>query len=241
MGMGSMRIAICDDDTIFSARLEQWVREYFEINELHPPDIVIYEFGEDVLRDPGDLDIIFLDVELPGLSGIFTGQDLMRKYPRLLVFIITAFPEYLDEAMRFNAFRYLSKPLDKNRLYRDMQDAIKIQTNANAKIIIETKTETITVYMKDIICIEAKEHKVIVHTTKKDYVAIRHMPYWVEHLDTKSFYQTHRNYIVNLEYVVRFDETTIYLYNDELTAYLTKRKHREFKQAYLLYLEGQGR
>lgn len=88
-----------------------------------------------------------------------------------------------------------------------------------------------------IIAIEAQERKVIVHTARQDFDSIHNMDYWLEHLPQNSFFQTHRSFIVNFEHIVDFDHSTIHLSNQQITAYLTRRKYSSFKNAYLLYLE----
>ena len=63
---------------------------------------------------------------MPGLNGIYVGKELKEKNKNTIIFIITSYVEYLDDAMRFHVFRYLSKPLDKQRLFQNMKDAIQL-------------------------------------------------------------------------------------------------------------------
>ena len=74
-----MRILICDDDRLFSAQLEKCITDYFHRNGLKAPEIAIFERGEELLGDTGERDIVFLDVEMPGLSGIYIGNELKKK------------------------------------------------------------------------------------------------------------------------------------------------------------------
>ena len=60
-------------------------------------------------------DIASLDVEMPGRSGIHVGAELMQKNVYVKIIIITSFPDYLDEAMDFHVYRYLSKPKNQVR------------------------------------------------------------------------------------------------------------------------------
>lgn len=150
---------------------------------------------------------------------------------------ITAFSEYLDEAMRFHVFRYLSKPIDKQRLFRNLKDAIQIYTMSFVRLAIETRDGVHTVNTSEIILVEACGRGVMIHTTKKDYLSVKTMSYWSNTLCGKCFYQTHRSFIVNMEYVNGFDHTLISLYHDQFNAYLTRRKYSGFKKAYMLYLE----
>lgn len=65
------------------------------------PDYAFYSTGDALVRDEPRADIAFLDVEMPGVSGIQAGAKLKEKNPRVKIFIVTAYPDYLDEAMRF--------------------------------------------------------------------------------------------------------------------------------------------
>lgn len=232
-----MRILICDDDVEIAKQLEKIVHCYFQKNALKVPEIVTYDNGEDLLNDSGTKDIVFLDIEMPGMSGIYVGNELKRTNENVIIFIVTSYSEYLDEAMRFHVFRYLSKPLDKQRIFRNMKDALALYNTSVNKIPIETKNGISIVPAADIIFIEAHGHRVTIHTLRQDYESIHSMKYWVEKLNMPCFFFSHRSYLVNLKYVSDFDHSLIHLHNTQFAAYLTRRKYTQFKDAYLLYLE----
>ena len=112
-----LNFAICDDDFDFCNELEKYIIEYFSNKKLDAPDISVFHSSEDILASSKIYDIAFLDVEMSGLSGIHAGKELTKRNKNMIFFIITSFEDYLDEALRFHAFRYLSKPLD-NRFLR---------------------------------------------------------------------------------------------------------------------------
>lgn len=232
-----MRILICDDDKLVAEQLNGYLHEYFNKNNLKCPDIEIYSDGEALLQDSGEKDIVFLDVEMPGMSGIFVGNELKKENENVIIFIVTSYTEYLDDAMRFHVFRYLSKPVDKQRLFRNMKDAMELYNTSVTKIPIETKQEVHIVLATDIISVEAHGRKVIVHTIADDYESIYNMQYWVHALQMSCFFQSHRSFIVNLGHVTDFDHSLIHLCSNQFQAYLTRRKYTKFKEAYLLYLE----
>ena len=118
-----------------------------------------------------------------------------------------------------------------------MKDALTYYNSITTKIPVETKQGVYSFPASQIIAIEAQERKVIVHTARQDFDSIHNMDYWLEHLPKNSFFQTHRSFIVNFEHIVDFDHSTIHLSNQQITAYLTRRKYSSFKNAYLLYLE----
>lgn len=232
-----MYISICDDDPLITENLTKYIKNYFGHNHIKCPEIVCFSSGEDLLANCGTIDILFLDIEMPGVNGIYVGKELKRRNNNIIIFIITAYSEYLDEAMRFHVFRYLSKPLDKQRLFRNMKDALYLYNSMTYKIPIETKQGMNTLPASSIIAVEAQGRKVIIHTTLRNFESVHNMQYWHEILPTNRFFQTHRSFIINFEYVTDFDHTLIHLANNQFSAYLTRRKYSAFKEAYLLYLE----
>lgn len=232
-----MHILLCDDELSSARQLKCYLAEYFTKNKLQNPEYVMFSNGESLLGSNIVADIAFLDVEMPGISGIHVGEYLKQSNPNVIIFIVTAYPGYLDEAMHFQVFRYLSKPVDKNRLFRNMKDALFQYHTLVKKIVIETKEEIISVMMTDIVCIEARDRKVFVYTRQGTYCSVKSISYWIEQLNNGSFFQTHRSFIVNMHYISHFDKMQVYFTEPDITAYLTRRKYKQFKDAYMLYVE----
>ena len=113
-------------------------------------------------------------------------QEYFKKKelnPHVIIFIVTSFMEYLDSAMEIHVFRYLNKPIDKLRLFRNLKDALRIYNAQTLQIAIETKSEVYTVYTHDIIFVEARDRKITVYTTNGSYRSIHSMNYWVNKLN----------------------------------------------------------
>ena len=211
-----MRILICDDDALIVEQLQKYIRNFFEKIGVKCPELVCFSDGESLLADKGEKDILFLDVEMPGMNGIYVGNELK---------------------MRFHVFRYLSKPLDKQRFFRNMKDAVDLYNTMTIKIPIETKQGVHTLPASSVIAVEAQGRKVVIHTTQRDFESIRNMQYWLELLPKNCFFQTHRSFIINFEHVTDFDRTLVHMADEQFPAYLTQRNYSAFKQAYLLYLD----
>lgn len=240
-----MRIVLCDDDERILVQLKDWLREYFEENGLCQPEYAAYGDGDELLAkedrpDAGRVDIAFLDVEMPGSSGIHVGARLQNRNPYLKIFIVTCYADYLDEAMKFHVFRYLSKPLDRARLFRNMKDAL-YQLNMDTRpILIETAKETVTRYADEIVMVEAMGRKVTVHAVDRRYESLQKMGEWEKLLDIGCFVRTHRSFLINMKYVSSFSDDLITLTAPDgirYSAYLARRRYRGFKDAYLLYVE----
>ena len=231
-----MRILICDDDSLVVEQLQKYIRNFFKNISLKCPEIACFSDGESLRADTGDKDILFLDIEMPGINGIYVGNELKRANDNIINFVVTSYSQYLDDAMRFHVFRYLSKPLDIHRFFRNMKDAIDLYTTMAINLPIETKQGVHTLPASSVIAVEAQGRKVTVHTTLCDFESVHNMQYWLELLPKNLFFQTHRSFIINFEHVTNFDRNLIYM-TAGLSAYLTKRKYSLFKEAYLLYLE----
>ena len=95
-----MRIVFCDDDPFILRQLLSLVKDFFANLGGAEPEYTVYPSGDKLIRQGAQFDIAFLDVEMPGASGIHAGAKLKERNPRIKIFIVTAYPDYLDEAMR---------------------------------------------------------------------------------------------------------------------------------------------
>lgn len=234
-----MRVIFCDDDPAALAQLQLYVSEYFARPGGKTPEFACYHSGDALLAAEARADIAFLDVEMPGVSGICVGAKLKEQNPSIIIFIVTSYPDYLDEAMRFQVFRYLSKPIDKDRLFRNLKDAVYRYNMESREFPIMTSDGVYVRRAEEIICVEAAQRKVFVHTTDGILQSTQNMEHWRQTLALPCFYVTHRSYIVNLHFVntIRKDSILLKYRDKELTAYLTRRRYTACKDTYLWYME----
>lgn len=235
-----MRILICDDNEAIVRQLQGYIREFFGTLGGKLPELGVYDSGEALLARETRADMAFLDVEMPGVSGIHIGAKLKERNPYIKIFIVTAYPDYLDEAMRFQVFRYLSKPIDKNRLFRNLKDAISQYGLETREYPIVTQGGIVVRRAEEIVCVEARQRKVLVFTTEDVLQSVENMEHWRELLTAPCFFVTHRSFIVNMRFVGAVEKDAILLKHgeQERIAYLTRRKYSEFKNAFLLFMEG---
>lgn len=234
-----MRIVFCDDEPLILAQLQKLVQEFFNTLGGTQPEFVAYESGDLLIQNETCVDIAFLDVEMPGVSGIHIGAKLKERNPQVKIIIVTAFPDYLDEAMRFQVFRYLSKPIEKTRLFRNLKDAIYAYNMETREYPISTSEGIFIRRAEEIVYVETTGRKVLVHTIDKQFLSTKNIDYWRQTLNLPCFYSTHRSYTINMRYVYNINKDTVVLkYADkEKTVFLSRRKYSQFKDAYLMYME----
>lgn len=234
-----MRIIFCDDDPAVLTQIQKYVAEFFDKQGVMQPEYAVYKTGDMLIRNETRADIAFLDVEMPGVSGIYVGARLKEINPRIKIFIVTAYSDYLDEAMRFQVFRYLSKPIDKTRLFRNLKDAIYSYSIESCEFPISTSDGIFVRRSEEIIYIETSQRKTIVHTTDGIFISNQNIEYWKRTLTLPCFFSTHRSFIVNMRFVycIRRDSVTLKSDGQLSEVFLSRRKYTQFKDTYLIYME----
>ncbi|MCM1254077.1 MAG: LytTR family DNA-binding domain-containing protein [Clostridium sp.] len=232
-----MKIAVCDDEKI--------VREDIagKIKSLYPQtEIYLYEDGEKLLQSGEAFDIIFLDIQMDGMSGMEAAKKLReseRGKDAVLIFV-TALEEYVYQAFDVEAFHYLVKPFQKVKFYEVLSAAVK-KCGQNRRrldeeeksISIKSGRVTFKVYIKDIIYAEVFNRKIILHKTDGELEFYGKM----NDLEKKlggDFFRPHRAYLVQLRYVSSYNATSITLENGERII-MAKQKYEEFVKHYFQY------
>lgn len=109
-----LRIAICDDDRLHSSTLHTLLLTYCEQHSI-AAQIMIFHSGFDLLStvdDQGPFDLYFLDILMPGMTGIDVGHKIRQEDTSSLIIYLTSSAEYAVESYMIRAFHYLIKPFD---------------------------------------------------------------------------------------------------------------------------------
>ena len=112
-----MKIAICDDEKNLRRDLRRLVEIHLELKGLSF-SVSEYESGEQLLADSRseDIDILFLDIEMPGKGGMETASLLRASGRKMLIIFITAYPDYVFQGYEVQAFHYILKPYQEKKI-----------------------------------------------------------------------------------------------------------------------------
>ena len=86
-----MRVLICDDDPIILNNLKSCVKKFFSAKRMENVEIVGFTDGKSIIEDTGNKDIVFLDIEMPGMDGIYAGKKIKESCTDALIFVVTSF------------------------------------------------------------------------------------------------------------------------------------------------------
>jgi len=204
---------VIDDDEMSLKIVETLINktEFLELKGLYNSSLE----GATVLSQE-QVDIIFLDIEMPEMSGL----DLLKTfdtYPQII--LISSKESYAIEAFEHEVTDYLLKPIDDySRFLKSVLKAKKgiekkseklIQTENPNNVFIKVDSLLINFNLKDILWVEAYGDYVKIHTSEKYYVVYSTMKAMCEKLPSNDFIRVHRSFIVRLDKIKNIDLTNL--------------------------------
>ena len=167
-----MNILICDDDKLYIDMIRKYVDEFFADHKITDYKVYEYNSGDEAAKNNEKIDIAFLDVEMDGINGIEAGKCLRNNNKNIVLFIITSYMGYLDDAMDEGVFRYINKPLERPVIMRGLHKALLLCSKSQSKKInIEYKGDNVIIEQDSIICIESLVRKRYIKTDTQSYSA----------------------------------------------------------------------
>lgn len=210
-----MNIAICDDENKAIDEIKKYVTFFFEENKF-PFNIYVFSSGSEVINSPIHFDFAFLDIEMDGVNGIQVGKNLQEKNAKIIIFFITAYDSYLDDAFNLRVFRYLPKPIDPQRLYHSLDAAIELLNDSRITFFDAASNKMVQLSMQEIIYAEIENRMTKFVSTSGVNYSKEKISFWKEKLTPVYFASPHLSFIVNLKYAVDFSRKMITLrYQDE--------------------------
>ncbi|MDO9511056.1 MAG: LytTR family transcriptional regulator DNA-binding domain-containing protein [Bacteroidales bacterium] len=216
--MNTIRCLIIDDE----APARQLIREYLQI---HPDIYIEHECcdGFDGLKQINNLkpDLIFLDVQMPRLSG-FEMLEVVEHQP--VIIFTTAYDEYAIKAFEANASDYLLKPFSRQRLDQALEKAllairskhnnpeipfinhVPYQQEIKRRIVVKTRHQIKVLSTSDICCIAAEGDYVMIHTATEKFLKNFTMKAMEEQLDPSQFIRVHRSFLVNINCIKNLEQ-----------------------------------
>ncbi len=166
-----MKILICDDEENNLRLLQLHIEEYMK-NHFIPCDITLTANPLNIVFDEKCYDLAFLDIQMDGIDGISLAKELRSRNSKLVLFFITNYDEYQDDAMDLRAFRFFEKPFDVNRLYSSLDKAMEYIDGAYVDGFIATDGTLQRILVDDILYVTRNNRKVMLVTkSSKLYTA----------------------------------------------------------------------
>lgn len=223
------RVALCDDQEYILVQLKKMLCEIFKKRDCQYV-IEAFSSGEELISKNEYYDMIFLDIEMPGMDGIQAGEIIRQRNMECKIIMATSAVERYKEAFHIRAFRFVTKPFVADEI-EEAVDAVLSLKKDDDSIELYYQRILCKVKLKDIQYIQAyngySEFLVGNRIFRKE-VSLNNME---ELLDRQFFSRIHRQYIINMRWITSYDNGEVIVGNQVIP--VSKRKRKEFEQEYM--------
>ncbi len=226
--IGAMKIAICDDEKIFLDSLEEKI--YGILSKL---DCEVIPFGsaEALLSSAMDYDLIFLDIEMGGMDGMRAAKQIRETDFETPLVFLTSHTEMAIEGYEVNAFRFLKKPVEEEKLRQTLQD-IQLMKASHKGVMIKAGGEEIVVIPSEVLFLESDNNNVRIITSSGSITTRLKLSEAIEIFNriNDTIRKVHRCSAVNLDHVARLRDREAVLDDGSVIA-VSRSCFADFKNA----------
>lgn len=182
-------------------------------------------------------DIIFLDIEMPGLNGMETARKIREKDKNVIVIFITNLIQMAVDGYEVEAFDFIVKPINHDTFLMKLERAIsRINTSSSESIMVKCKGEIFSIRIDSIKYIESDDHYLIYHTldgTYREYATLKDVE---KRINNKAFARCNQCFLVNLKYVSKFVQNDVFIGDTPLN--MSRPQKKAFIEKYFKYIGG---
>ena len=197
----------------------------------------MFSGGEELLSYNGQIDILFLDIQMKDMDGMETARKLRANQFRGFLVFITVLREMVFQSFEVQAYDYLVKPVDKKQFEKTMERLYTSMQNASEDSLLVQKGYEGRIIPKDeIVFCEIIDRKIYLNLASGEVVDYYER---IENLETKldnRFYRCHRSYLINLKHLKGYKNGTAYMDNGKEIP-VSRLRSKEFSGVVLQYMK----
>lgn len=233
--MKNIKIAIIDDKESDASFLKSFIDKYQESHkDNYCFQIINFDRGINFI-DPfdGSFDIVFLDIDMPIMSGLETAKKIREFKSRMNIIFVTNYASLAVDGYGVDALGFIVKPVKENDVYFVLDKALdKIEReSSDEKVIIKIKSGYQTIKTSSIKYIEVNVHDIFYHTLDGTFKTRGVLKQIEETFDKKKFVKASSCYLVNLDFIDSIEGDDIKIDGTRLKIARTRKK--EFIEAFL--------
>ena len=231
-----IRIAICDDEKHMSDHIRAMASDFFR-KKNREIQLRTFLSGEELLNYDGQIDILFLDIQMNGMDGLETARKLRAGKFRGFLIFITVLKEMVFQSFEVQAYDYLVKPVDEKQFGKTMERLYASMQNASEdSLLVQKGYEGRIIREDEIVFCEVIDRKIYLNLVSGEVVDYYDR---IENLETKldsHFFRCHRSYLINLKHLKGYKNGTAYMDNHKEIP-VSRLRSREFSDVVLQYMK----
>ncbi len=229
-----MKTAICDDEGYWRETLADYLKAYQSEKHI---DVFITFFsdGGSLLNSTETFDIIFLDYKMDKMNGIETARKIRNNSINSCIIFVSSLPDAVFESFEVGTFRYLLKPINKEKLFRSLDDFLL--SKRESFLILKTQKYTLKIKESDIIFCESVNKHTILHTKEEKYEILINLKEIEKKLPKDKFFRCHKSYIVSFLHI-KFHNNSEIIFDGNYPekAYISRNYLPAFKKEFHDYI-----
>lgn len=229
-----MRIAICDDEEMYRVQLKS-VLDKILVNAEYEIDTFADGNRLEEAYSEAPYDLVFLDIEMPAVDGITLARRLRARSEKVFIVFLTGHVEYALEGYEVNALRYLTKPVDTDKL-KEVIRYVQDKQGSGRQIIVKEDGEQLLIDIADVMYMESMNQNVRIVTTKGEHVIRYNIGDFEQQLAGDGFFRIHRGYLVALAKVKKLAKSDVIM-EDGTALPVSRSNIKPLKDALYAYVE----
>ena len=229
-----IRIAIIEDDKEQAAQLESCIRRYDAAYGTGIDIAVFYNVVTFLEKYQAEYDIIFMDIMMPMMNGMDASRLLREKDEKVMLIFVTSMRQYAIQGYDVGASDFIVKPVSYPEFSLKFTRALsKLPRTDSKDVVLRSDTGYVRLTPAQIRYVEVRGHHCVYHTGAGEYEQYQSMKSAEEQINDPRFARCNNYLLVNLTYVDRIENLTVWVGKEPLP--ISHPRKKAFTEAYAQY------
>ncbi|MDD3403078.1 MAG: LytTR family DNA-binding domain-containing protein [Hespellia sp.] len=230
-----IRIAIVEDEQLYTERLEEFILRYQQESGY---EFTIQKFsdGDQILLNyKGDYDIILMDIQMRFMDGMSAAEKIRQMDEEVIIMFITNMTQYALRGYEVQALDYMLKPVEYFPFTQKLGRAIeRMYRRRDHYIAIPLEEGVQKLKISSIYYIECQGHRLIYQTKTGEFVSRGTMKALEELIDKYGFFRSNKGYLVNMKHVDGIKDNCCVIRGEKLL--ISRARRKAFMEALVKYM-----
>lgn len=234
-----IEIAICDDEVYMTSEIEEALQNLCELYNVAVEIDVFYDGSTlvDYIEKGAKYDLIYLDIEMQHKNGVEAARRIRKIDMNVLIIYVTSHESFAKEVFEVSAYRFITKPIDKNIFEKYFLSAIETIRIVPVYYRYQYNKIRYKLLIEDIIYFRSDKRITYIVTKngeEKCYEKLNDIEKKLNDFNV-IFFRTHQSFLVNPKYVMAYMYDSMTLFDGSVVSISIKRR-KEVNKQYCSYI-----